>query len=142
MLSAFNIAFCSFLYFTEKLGWQRLLAHAVSALLIDVRLIGITVPAMTSVALVVKATIKDKHRVKQLCISCSISLLTWLFVIAGWPVLWEGPFTHFVRAFNEMRNFPWSGRVWFMGHFFKGSSAVVLPTPVDRCFSYSILHSL
>ena len=106
-LSMYIIAVFTLLCFLEKKTFPRALIHAlVCGILIDIRILGVMVPFFTFVFifmdLVTGFRTKDGSlRRTALSFTVYIGCLAG-FTILFWPVLWDGPVHHFLRAFREM----------------------------------------
>ncbi len=86
---------------------KYVIIHAfTSAFIIDIRIIGILIPALTVVLLVFQYfTIKKSRNLfKHLLL---YALVTAALIIVMWPALWYHPFI-FVRSILRMSQFPWN----------------------------------
>ena len=123
-LSFTIIAIYTSLKFLDKRNIKYAIIHALaSAIIIDIRIPGIFIPALTYLFLLLFA-IRDKSYSKNTfilpLIVYSISLI--VFVIMFWPYLWSfDPLGRFVAAFNRMSNFPYILDVFYLGKLLKPS---------------------
>jgi Gpi18-like mannosyltransferase len=120
-LSLYVIGMFTLVRFLDSGTFGRAAVHAfVCAVLIDIRIIGIMLPALT-VGFVAGDLIRtragraDIRRV-LLRLAAYLGMLV-LMVIAFWPTMWDGPVHHFMRAFEEMSHYPLSLPVRYMGQF-------------------------
>jgi hypothetical protein len=118
-LSFFIFGMYFLLLFHEQPTYKNAIIYGiVSAFAIDIRIMGILLPVtslfffVTDVLYAFLYNKKERLYVKQF-ILFNVCLV--LFIIAFWPVLWEGPIHHFSEGFKEMRKFPWTGAVLFRG---------------------------
>jgi hypothetical protein len=95
---------------------------AVSALLVDIRIVGILLPVLT-LGFVLYDTGYATGRVRvggREVIRRLRGVGVYLIVLIGltiamWPTLWRDPLANFVRVFEGMRNFPWGAPVRYLG---------------------------
>lgn len=115
-LSLFTIGVWSYIRFVKNPTIKWALIHAfICGMIIDTRVMGILIP-MISIFYVLIFNIKNKFQKSHL-ISLAVFVLTTIgAVILFWPILWEGPYHHFTSAFQQMKNYPWSGHVFFNNH--------------------------
>ena len=120
-LSFFIFGMYALLIFHEKPTYKNaILFGIVSAFAIDIRIMGIILPAISVLFFCTdtlcvfrnKDTAKWYFKEFILFVVCTV-----LFTIAFWPVLWEGPVHHFANAFAEMSKFPWAGIVLYKGDY-------------------------
>lgn len=86
---------------------KRVLIHAfTSAIIIDIRIVGILIPALTIFLVLFQnfAIKRQGNIVKQLLI---YSITTGILIFAFWPALWHHPFI-FIRSILRMSQFPWN----------------------------------
>jgi hypothetical protein len=102
--------------FAQRLGWRAALWHACScALAIDMRIMGVLVPAAT-LALVGLQVIRGTYGLRRAMVltGAYLTLLAGL-VIVFWPYLWAAPISNFVAALQSMSHYPWTGQVMYQG---------------------------
>lgn len=110
----FIVSGLTFAYYLQKPQMKRLLLHALScALLVDIRIVGIVAPLLTSGVLLAQAigNKKSQNLLHLGVLAGSFGGLTVLF----WPWLWTNPLGHFWQAFELMRAFPWERTVLYWG---------------------------
>jgi hypothetical protein len=98
-------------------SWPRAVAHAVvCALLIDIRIVGVFLPART-VAFVFREMLRSKGAgLRRIGWTFGLYALTLIsLTVLLWPTLWRDPLGNFIRVFEGMRNFPWEATVVYMG---------------------------
>jgi hypothetical protein len=104
----------------------RALLHALAtALSIDVRIPGIMLVAFTLGMIGVEfLRLSASERIsKQRLIKVTLLFLvvTPVFVVVGWPALWESPLTNFWAALQSMSHFSWKSKVFYFGKFLSGT---------------------
>lgn len=117
-LSFFVVATWTLVRWLEAPSVVRALWHAVaSAAVIDLRILGVFMPAL-SLAL---AGVALAHR-DRLPLQCRwrSGLLAYLIAlpvltVAGWPYLWEDPVGRFWESWRMMTHYPWHGQVLYLG---------------------------
>lgn len=109
LLSCFIIAVCTLTYFLKNPTWKRALLHGVvSAFVVDIRLSGLTIVALTIGFWLLDTFFSRPRRGFWLfritgLLAYMVSLL--IFVIAFWPYLWSDPPGHFFHALSVMGNY-------------------------------------
>ena len=107
-MAAFIISIFTMYNLLQKTGNIKfVIIHALtSAFIIDIRIIGILIPALTIfLALFQHFTIKKSGSIyKQLLI---YSVVTAVLILMLWPALWYHPFIFF-RSILRMSQFPWN----------------------------------
>jgi len=116
-LALFTLAVAVAVPFIERPTWQRALAAALTgALAIDVRIMGVLVPAAT-VFFVSWWAIRGEYarglRLPVVLVLYGVALAAW--VVAGWPYLWEAPLGNFVAAWRNMSHFRGLGEILYQG---------------------------
>ncbi|MGA3014856.1 MAG: glycosyltransferase family 39 protein [Bacteroidales bacterium] len=92
----------------------------LSGLLIDIRIMGIIVPAIVTLLFLVDI-ISGSQR-KEMIIRYLVYLaVTVVVVILAWPWLWKDPAGHFRIAFANMSKFRWDNNVLIYGDFVRAS---------------------
>jgi len=102
--------------FVKRPGWRTALCHAlVCALAIDVRLMGVLVPAATLALVGLRAL----HRAYAWRVAGFVAVyLAALagFVVLLWPYLWEAPVPHLLVAWHSLSQYrQWGGSVLYQG---------------------------
>lgn len=117
-LSAAIFSSLSLLWYLRKPGWPRLLLHAVfSAAFIAVRMAGMYMPALTVGMLLIEVI---SHRLapgRAVRDGLAYVLLTGVFGLLFYPVLWSNPLPGLKEALQAVTNFPHYTPVLFMGQF-------------------------
>ena len=92
--------------------------HAlITAILIDIRIIGLIIPAATVSLALLRIGRKEVSLQKTLSSLLVYSLLAGILTIAFWPFLWSDPVANFLFAFKKMAHYPWSGSVLYFGEY-------------------------
>lgn len=140
-LSFTIIAIYTALKFLDKRNIKYSIIHAfTSALLVDIRIPGIFIPALTLLFLISLA-IREKQFLKRSIILPFViySIFLIFFIILAWPFLWSNePISRFISAFNRMSHFPYILDVLYFGQLLKPSELpwhyslvwIMITTPV------------
>ncbi len=96
--------------------WVNAFLHAgITALAINIRIMGILLIAVTAGVLLIKLISKPKART-QILISLAIFLAaTFFLTVALWPWLWASPIENLMEGFRNMAHFRQAIPVWYMG---------------------------
>ena len=125
---------------TPRIG-LAILHGTVSAIAIDIRIMGILIVAATIGVLVVRA-IKEEVPLRH-TLACLLAYLaaTALVVVALFPYLWHDPIGHFMAAFSNMARFRWDGWVLYMGTTYLASGLPWHYIPVWMLITTPLLFS-
>jgi hypothetical protein len=93
----------------------------LSGLLINIRIMGIVIPAIVT-ALTLVDMIRGPHRKKILIRYLVYVVLTVTVLVLSWPWLWNDPAGHFRIALSNMSKFRWDGKILVNGDFVRGSA--------------------
>lgn len=122
-LSAFIISIYTLLIYLKERTVTTAIIHAIlCAFLIDLRVVGILVPALTSIFLVMDIILVESYRkewFKALKSWFVYGLCLVFLTILFWPYLWEQPFTKFAEAYKVMSHYNWGGTVLYLGEYIK-----------------------
>ncbi len=113
--------------------------------MIDVRITGLIMPIVTVVALIpgiISSNGKINISGKKEFIFISYLFLQTGFIILFWPVLWLNPLHHFHEAYVQMSNYPWNGKVIFMGNAISSHQLPWYYIPLWILISVPVLYSL
>jgi hypothetical protein len=106
---------------------------AVCALLVDTRIAGILLPALTVLFLGYDAASRRRRgsEVKRAGISLGVFAAVWAGgTVLLWPTLWRDPIKGFVQGFEGMQNFPWEATVLYLGRYVWATNLPWHYTPV------------
>ena len=92
-------------------------ASITIALMIDIRSIGIFLPALVILLTILKYFHKSISFRNLLTNSSILILLTSIFVILFWPRLWEAPYTNFVSSLSYFSAHAWNGHNFYLGKY-------------------------
>jgi len=139
-LSIFIISIYTLRRLLDKKSYTRVFIHAlVCALLIDIRILGVLVPILTIVFYGVAIAQFSKER-KSLFLKLVIFVGAFIgFMILFWPILWQQPVGQIMAAFKQMSQFPWDGRLLYLGEYFRGTQLPWHYLPVWIAVSTPIL---
>jgi hypothetical protein len=107
--------------FRDKKLWHFVLFGILSGLLINIRIMGIVIPAMVT-AMILIDMIRGPYRKKIFIRYFVYSVLTIAVVVLSWPWLWEDPAGRFRIAFSNMSKFRWDNNILMNGTFVKASA--------------------
>ena len=115
--------------FVEKPTWQRTLwLGMVSAVAINIRMMGIVIPCFVMLWLLV-AMRRQPRRMIQLASTYAAVLAVTLFLV--WPTLWMNPLRLFAEAFSHFSNYSvWNGRILFAGQLIRANQPTWYYAPV------------
>lgn len=116
-LSLYIISIYTLIRYLESKTLLAALFHAmVCALLVDVRIIGAFIPAITALFFMGDMFIlKEKRKMEE---SSTFFVFAGSFVIlmvCFWPLLWSSPIQNFTSAISYMKSYPWEGTVLYLG---------------------------
>lgn len=104
------------LRFLESKNFITALFHAIiSAIVIDIRILGVVIPCFTMLILLIEFIRFRNQRKKILIITPLYSCFLIAAIIMCWPVLWHHPVDNFILALIEMSKYPWGGIVHYLG---------------------------
>jgi hypothetical protein len=90
--------------------------HALAcAVAIDVRIMGIILPAVTITLLLLRMGRNEVAWRRALLALVLYLVLTGALVVTIWPYLWAAPWENFQQAFANMSKFRWNGTVLYRG---------------------------
>ncbi len=126
-------------YLESKTGLWIFFHSLISAILFDIRVLGILVPFFTLLF-----TITDSYRAHKMKKNISslvfYFLLLAVFIVLFWPVLWKNPLQNFLQAFIQMSHYPWNGTVLFLGEYISAGSLPWGYVPVWISITTPILY--
>jgi hypothetical protein len=116
-MAVFVIAFYTLVRLDRKPAVGRALVHGmVCGILIDIRVAGLLLPAMTCILLAARALSGGRSgRLRTLGLLGLSLAATSGSAYALWPTLWTDPAGGLVAAIRYMGRFPWEGTVLYMG---------------------------
>jgi hypothetical protein len=118
----FIFAVYTLVRFLDHSSFKNILLHALfSAILIDIRIPGVAIVAMT-IGFIGIDLLLNKPRSSRAALTGLSKLIVYLVVCAGfvilfWPNLWHDPGGQFLLAFKEMSNYPKDETILFKGYF-------------------------
>jgi hypothetical protein len=120
-LSMITASILSLTNFLERPSWKTGLLHGFfCGFLIDIRLMGVLMPAVTAAMFLLK-TLLAEEKIKAarpyFIPGILFILSTAGFTILCWPVLWLGPVEHFIAGWKEMSVFNFATTTLFQGQF-------------------------
>jgi len=112
-LSIFIIGLYTLYLLIQKPSNKRIIFHAiVSALLIDVRILGIILPFISLLIVLPSLFRSSEERMQWFKTIAKYSVLLILFIYTFWPALWTDPFL-LGKSFVRMSHFPFQYDVLF-----------------------------
>lgn len=120
-LSFFVISiFCLIRFFEDRSFRSAIVLALITAFTIDIRIIGVLIPAFLFYLLTMECIRERKLMWKENWRYFIVfALLLIPFIILFWPVLWIDPIVHFKAALKENSNFPWDAPVLYFGKQFR-----------------------
>lgn len=144
VLSLFIISSYTLLKFlkTDKIHW--IILHALAcAILIDIRVVGIMLPALTSLLFLFNKFKDGLLKSKSTWVRLGIYLFLFsCFTILFMPLYWHDPIRNFAASVYLMSKFPWDGLVVFMGTAIPASQLPWYYLPVWIVISTPILYTI
>ncbi|MEN0003760.1 MAG: hypothetical protein AAF798_06440 [Bacteroidota bacterium] len=126
LLVFYTIAAFTLVRFIELPSTARAVSHAIaSALVINARILGIIIPAVTLVGIGLLLLRKGPKSIsyKKLALSSTVYLtLTTILTLLLFPYLWAAPAERASESFNMMANFPWGSSVLYFGQLVEGEA--------------------
>ena len=124
-LTVYVICVYTLLRYLERTTLRNALWHAVACgVLIDSRIAGIIMPALTVGFLFVEVVLSSNRKVlisRALISLLAYTVLISLLVVLMWPVLWTDPVGNFFSSFGVSANDPWEWWEMYMGQKVSGS---------------------
>ena len=118
-LAFFTISIYALIRFHEKPNYKRALVYSIiTAITIDIRIIGILLPAISGLLFLIDwiKAVKSKMEIRSTLLPTLFYFITLIpFVILFWPVMWLDPVFHFIEALKENSSYPWDGEVLYFG---------------------------
>ena len=122
-MSVFIIGLFTLFLLLEKQTKKRILLHALlSAILIDIRIIGIILPAISFLMIIPILFKRDEDNKQILKVISIYSLATIILIYAFWPALWTDPLL-LGKSFARMSHFPFRYDVLFQGQMIPATQA-------------------
>jgi hypothetical protein len=119
--------------------WHYAVAGAFSGALIDIRIMGVIVPAIGLFTLLLSLVSRKGIGYKRDILNAIIYLsATTAFVYLLWPNLWRAPIANFREAFAAMSHFRWVNYVRFMGQDLESDKLPWYYIPVWFCITLPI----
>jgi hypothetical protein len=163
-LAVFIVGIYTLLRYLERPTVLRAVLHGiVCALLIDVRIVGVLLPALTLVFIGYEILRPGAGKnggeggAGRKGVRLGLTVGVYLIISLGltvlfWPTLWRDPARNFIRVFEGMRNFPWEASVLYLGdyvwstqlpwHYIPVWIAISIPVAVIGLFGAGIARSI
>ena len=149
----FTLATYSMVRYLERVTPLTAALHGVAcALLIDVRIVGLIVPAITGAFLLVEVLAAPARRVRlgRAALSFVVYLLVLCpLVVLMWPMLWGDPVGNLITSFEVSASDPWSWWEHYFGeevfgtqvpwHFTPVWIAITTPPLYTLCFGVGLM---
>jgi hypothetical protein len=144
-LSVFIISVYTMTRYLEKKNMLSVLAHAAACgILVDIRILGIVVPALTVTFILIDLASSRSTGISRARLLASLSgygVGCAVFTVALWPVLWRHPASQLLQALREMSHYSWYGGGWYMGDYVRADSVPWHYIPVWLSITTPILYS-
>lgn len=117
-MATISICLYTMYKFLEHLDWRWLLLHSFAgAYSADVRIMGMIIIFSTILAILINIIKKDISIKRGMVTILVYMVISWLLIIAMFPLLWEHPIDNIIMVFNDMANFTrWKGYYLFNGN--------------------------
>ncbi len=114
LLAFWIVSFYTLIRALDKRTYWAWILHGIStALLINIRILGVLMIAVTVFVLLLDIiTDPTKWKVYLVYFLVFMALLSIVLVIT-WPLLWQNPLQNIVQAFNNMSHFRWDSSVLY-----------------------------
>lgn len=155
LLAFFVFSLYTLYRFSRKTNLKWAAIHAiVTAIAIDIRILGIVVPAATFGFLIYQQFFTERKiaMLKFISVVSTYLIVQFLMIVAFWPVLWEGPVEHLMAAFNEMSHYHWIGNIRYLGriyaenrlpwHYLPTWMFITIPLPYQLTFLIGVVSIL
>ena len=129
----------------RKTPWDVLAHSAACALLAGIRVAGIIMPALTLLLLLDDLREKRRGKSERLAALTSVPLFIIMFTgltVLFWPLLWNDPVGNFMRAFREMRYYPYTVTVLYRGSYLDSNGVPWHYIPVWLFITTPLLYVL
>jgi hypothetical protein len=143
-LSVFIIGVYTLARYLDAKTLPRAILHGlVCAVLVDTRIVGIFLVALTlaftAYDVLRGRALRDGGRKTALGLAAFV--VSWAgATVLLWPTLWRDPLANFVRVFEGMRNFPWEATVLYLGRYVWSTALPWHYTPVWIAISTPIVY--
>jgi hypothetical protein len=149
-LSICIISMYTLMKYLDQKTWFKAAIHALlCGFLIGIRVLGVLVPCFTFLLIFLDILFdaKTKRDLKQTMFTLLLyTILVIAFTILFFPILWEAPVHHFIRAFKEMRWYPWGGGVLYLGNYIMATDLpwhyilvwIMITTPLIYTFHFTV----
>ncbi len=118
-LAMFMVGAYSMVWFLDHKTFSRALVHAiVTALVIDIRIMGILLPFMTILAFLADTLFlknEKKSKISPYILITIYACVTFGFMILFWPTMWVNTFENLKNAFWNVGRHQWGGTLLYMG---------------------------
>ncbi len=125
-MSLFIWAICTCVWLLERPSWKAALVHGlVCVVLINFRLLGVLVPALTAAFFAARLMFVPSTRSlwrRALVLHLVYLATTCIGVVCLWPTLWDQPLTQFMNAFAHLSQFPWRGDLLYLGEYYQSDN--------------------
>ncbi len=147
-LSMFIISMYTLVKYLDKKTWFRALWFALtSAILINIRMVGVLVPFLAFIFVMVDLILKYKSKKiwKTIFSLVLYVFLSVFFIILLWPWLWTDPLNNFIQTFKTMTfNIPGSVINLYLGSYIDSRALpwhyipvwIAITTPLFYTFSF------
>ena len=142
-LALFAINLNTMVLFLQRPTIRMAMWHALAtAILIDVRIMGIILAAATLVMILLRLGRREVPFRASFASLLTYLALSVFLVIALWPYLWSDPLGNFIQAFNNMANFRWPFAVLYLGEYIKATELPWHYIPVWLIITTPVFYTL
>ncbi len=115
----FIMSMFTLVIYLEKKTFPRAILHALTTgLATDIRVMGVLIVCLTGFLFLLDIWADKENRRLGFKVWGTIAfyfLTAAGFIILFRPILWNGPVHHFIAMFKQMSQFPWAGKVLYLG---------------------------
>ena len=127
--------------FSDRRVLSFIILGIFSALLINIRVIGLMVPILVSCILIGQFSAKER-RMEVFKNLSALVLSASLILFISWPFLWTNPVENFASVVNNMSKFRWTGEVFFKGEFLQATNLPWTYIPLWFIITTPIVYQL
>ena len=112
----FTMAVATAIAFLRQPGWRTVGWHALAcALAIDVRNVGVLVPAAT-LAVAGLQVLRGTYAARRAGAFATLYVVVLAsLTVAFWPYLWEAPISNFIASLRSVSHYRWTGTLLYQG---------------------------
>ena len=145
-LTVYIVCILTLLRYLERPTPLRAAVHGVAcALLVDIRIAGLILPAITGAFLLMEVVVAraPKKKLATVALSFAVYLVVMCpLAVLLWPMLWGDPIRNLLVSFEVAANDPWSWWELYMGRIVYGTQVPWHFTPIWMLVTTPPLYAL